>query len=157
MKNAQDKDKIFKKKKKKYTKDKEVIIKREEVEASCQLSKSQLKKIKCYFYYEKIKGIQLRDYRNQLQKEIIRRYNGVKIKDIPEKTTIHLKFKVSYNVFFDNQEYLTENIDNELVFDKKMFTWVKGIEENEYGVFEEQFKSSKGVKQYGFQNQLFYL
>jgi len=87
-----------------------------------------------YFSYEKIGGPNSpHDFRLQLQKILKIIYKDKIIKDIPDIKEITLKNGSIYNISFDNKELIN---DLTVKFNGLKFNWSPGIDEQEYGIFE---------------------
>lgn len=96
------------------------------------------KKIVFLFTYERIeftKDIQ-RDYRNLLEKIIHGRFKNTPVKKIPEEFELELKYKKKYLVIFVNKQELLE-VDPKIVYDSKKFSWIKRIDDQEYGLIDD--------------------
>lgn len=72
-----------------------------------------------------------RDFRDQLRKVFCAIHKRKLIKDIPKETKIKLKFGQEYNVIFENKEFVKKDI----IFDPKMFTYMKNIENQNFDGF----------------------
>lgn len=96
-------------------------------------------KEKIYFSYEKLDAIRNpHDYRLQLKKIINAMYKGKKCSDIPMEFDLTLKgiLKCKYKIFFENKDYFKEKENKHLIYDSLLFTWMKGIEDQEYGIID---------------------
>lgn len=89
-----------------------------------------------YFSYEKIEGGNPpHDLRLQLKKIMHSLYRNTKIKDIPEEREIVLKLtKQKYLVIFENKDSIK---DQDIIFNILKFKWIKGIEDQEYGIYDD--------------------
>lgn len=96
-------------------------------------------KEKAYFSYEKMDSIRdPHDHRLQMKKIFSAMYKGKKYSEIPQETEITLKtvLKCKYKIFFENKDYFKEKENKNLVFNLLQFAWIRGIEDQEFGVFE---------------------
>lgn len=96
-------------------------------------------KEKIYFSYEKLDTIRNpHDHRLQLNKIINAMFKGKKCSDIPREFEITLKglLKCGYKIFFENKDYFKEKENKDIIYNSLRFAWVKGIEEQEFGVIE---------------------
>lgn len=84
--------------------------------------------LRFYFTYEKIQGIILRDFRQQLEHKLKELYSDKKIKEIPEEFEIKLKYNIIYKIFFLNREYLLEEA-KDLKYEPKLLKWVMDCDE----------------------------
>lgn len=102
------------------------------------------KKLKLYFYYERMEPFKWpdpRDLRAQLSKRMITKYKGQNISKIPLSTEFVLKFTrnepvLKYKiVILDWDEGLETRKIKNIKFTEKMFRWVK--EDQEFGIFDD--------------------
>lgn len=96
-------------------------------------------KEKIYFSYQKLDTINNpHDYRLQLKKIINAMFKGKKCSDIPREFEITLKgiLKCKYTIFFENKDFFKEKENKNIIYNSLQFTWLKGIEDQEYGIIE---------------------
>lgn len=126
---------VDKKKKNKSSRiNKEIYANDEEEQTNRYYRRLMKDPTKFYFYYEKIEGPQdPHDLRLQLRKIIFALYKGKKVSDIPEEFELTLKgTKNKYLVVFENKNQHKDSTP----FSIFKFEWIKGIDEQEYGIFD---------------------
>ncbi len=90
---------------------------------------------KFYFGYQQLEGSSPpHDYRLQLKKIIFSLYRGKKISEIPSEFELVLKLsKCKFLIFFENKETANQS----KLFSLLKFEWLKGLDEQEYGIFDD--------------------
>jgi hypothetical protein len=110
----------------------------EEENTMTRAYKRMFKPGKFYFYYEKLEGPTSipHDLRLQLQKIMAAMYRNKKAKDIPEEFEITLRLtNHKYLIVFENKELCSKD----LLFSTLKMEWLKGIDENEPGMFDDAY------------------
>lgn len=121
------------------------LFREDETISAAEIKRLQ-KKIRFTFLYERqnFNRDLVRDFRLKLETIIKKKYDGERVKKIPEEFELEIKvgktgrLNQKYLIVLANKEELLQ-VDPKIKFDPKNFEWMKGIDEQEYGYIDDGY------------------